>query len=217
MRNAADRAVSLANQTPHRVMRELYEQFIAYGRAYADSIPNYTPADDFWAGANISATSALGAICDAIDYGSAVNRAPTVQPGDPASTVATPSNPNHPQRFLAKPDPSCSGWVQQADKFDADMTEWAKLDVSIPASQWSPQQERIQSLSAPVIASFAENGVTIGRQSNNPIFTDFADLAAVYFRAYVNSLKTYTPPDNYLVLVGLRVNNLLTNACRTVE
>ena len=42
MRNAADQTVPLAKLTPHRVMRELYEQFIAYARAYSDAIPTYT-------------------------------------------------------------------------------------------------------------------------------------------------------------------------------
>ncbi len=42
MRSAADQMVSLVKLTPHRVMRELYEQFIAYSRAYADRIPTYT-------------------------------------------------------------------------------------------------------------------------------------------------------------------------------
>jgi len=41
--------VALAKRTPHRVMRELYEQFIAYSRAYADRIPTYTPPDDNFA------------------------------------------------------------------------------------------------------------------------------------------------------------------------
>ncbi len=41
---AADQTVPLVKMTPHRVMRELYEQFIAYGRAYSDSLPLYTGA-----------------------------------------------------------------------------------------------------------------------------------------------------------------------------
>ncbi len=49
MRSAADQMVALAKRTPHRVMRELYEQFIAYSRAYADRIPTYTPPDDNFA------------------------------------------------------------------------------------------------------------------------------------------------------------------------
>ena len=42
MRNAADQTVNLVKMTPHRVMRELYEQFIAYARAFADAVPTYT-------------------------------------------------------------------------------------------------------------------------------------------------------------------------------
>ncbi len=40
MRNAADQTVNLVKVTPHRVMRELYEQFIAYARAFTDNIPH---------------------------------------------------------------------------------------------------------------------------------------------------------------------------------
>ena len=46
MRSAADQTVDLVKLTPHRVMRELYEQFIAYARAFADSVPTYTADDD---------------------------------------------------------------------------------------------------------------------------------------------------------------------------
>ncbi|MGZ9244003.1 MAG: hypothetical protein ACXW6K_26315, partial [Candidatus Binatia bacterium] len=39
--NVADESVQLARLTPHRVMRELYEAYIAYARAYSEAIPNY--------------------------------------------------------------------------------------------------------------------------------------------------------------------------------
>ena len=57
MRNAAEQSVALAKQTPHRVIRQLYEQFIAYGRAYADSLPTYTPTNNGLASANVNASS----------------------------------------------------------------------------------------------------------------------------------------------------------------
>ncbi len=50
MRNAADQTVPLVKLTPHRVVRELYEQFIAYARAYSDAIPTYTPVDQHLVG-----------------------------------------------------------------------------------------------------------------------------------------------------------------------
>ena len=37
--NAADQTGNFVKLTPHRVMRELYEQFIAYGRAFTTKIP----------------------------------------------------------------------------------------------------------------------------------------------------------------------------------
>src|SRR6202008_1938619 len=50
MGSAAAQTVGLVQLTPHRVMRELHEQFIAYANAYAASIPTYTPANDNLAG-----------------------------------------------------------------------------------------------------------------------------------------------------------------------
>ncbi len=76
MRGAAAQAVGLVELTPHRVMRELYQQFIAYARAYAERVPKYMPADNNLAGAANSASSALGAICAAITDGPAAARGP---------------------------------------------------------------------------------------------------------------------------------------------
>src|SRR5262245_24522058 len=42
---AADKVVGIVKLTPHRVMRELYEQFIAYSRAFVDGIPSYTASE----------------------------------------------------------------------------------------------------------------------------------------------------------------------------
>ena len=73
MRTAADQAVGFAKQTPHRVMRELYGQFIAYGRAYADSLASYSPDDDFLSRANVSLSSAIAGVCDAVAYGNVID------------------------------------------------------------------------------------------------------------------------------------------------
>src|SRR3954469_9913841 len=66
MRSAADQMVPLVKLTPHRVMRELYEQFIAYSRGYADNISTYTPRDDKLAIVSSTAANAIGYICTAI-------------------------------------------------------------------------------------------------------------------------------------------------------
>jgi hypothetical protein len=80
MRASADQMVPLVKLTPHRVMRELYEQVIVYSRAYADNIPTYTPQDDKLAIVSTTVSNAIGYICAAISYGSAAARGPLVQP-----------------------------------------------------------------------------------------------------------------------------------------
>ena len=46
MRSAAEETVALVKRTPHRVVRELYEQSIAYWRAFADKVASYKPENN---------------------------------------------------------------------------------------------------------------------------------------------------------------------------
>ena len=71
-----------AKQTPHRVMRELYEQFIAFGRAYADSLASYISDDDFLAQTCRSLERDLGFVMPS-QYGDVTARASSV-PAAPA-------------------------------------------------------------------------------------------------------------------------------------
>jgi hypothetical protein len=214
MRTTADQAVDLAKQTPHRVMRELYEQFIAYGRAYADSLGSYTSDDDFFSQANISLSSAISSICDAIDTGGVVARSAAVSQADPPSNENTVGDPADPQRFLTEPVGVCAKWVSNAATFEGGLREWELIDPKIPATEWTPEQRAIQDRAAELTNRYADDVEKYGRSSGNPIFEDFSVLAALYFRAYSLSTPTYTVADNYLMTPGLRLGNAITAACQ---
>lgn len=213
-RNAASQAVGLAKQTPHRVVRELYEQFAAYGRAYADRIPTYTSVDDFLALTTISIGESLGGLCDAITYQSAASRSLAVPSVPPPDRVAPVGNPAEPQRFVLVPDATCTLWVQREDRFSGDLAGWFRLDPNPPATQWTPDQKAIQQAAIPIFTSYADDIEAAGRQSNNPVLEDVAVLAAVYFRAYAGSVSNYVAADNYLVVAALRAANTISSACR---
>lgn len=214
MRVAADQTGPLAKLTTHRVMRQLYEQFIAYARAYADAIPTYSPKDDLLARTASTATDALSNICSAITFNSAAARAPLV-PEAPAPTSTAPvGDPAHPTRFLASPDPVCPDWQAALDKFRADTTDWRGIAPDVPAGQWSPDQKAITEAVAPVMHESADTLEEIGRRSSNPILQDFAVLAAQYRRAYAQALPTYAPGDQYLAAVALRVGGVVLGACK---
>jgi hypothetical protein len=216
MRGAAAQAVGLVKLTPHRVMRELYQQFIAYARAYAERVPKYTPADNTLAGTANSASSALGAICAAISDGSAGARGPLVQPSAPPSDIAPVGNPANPQPFLTSANQVCADWKSSLDQFGKNTAEWQKLDPNVPAIYWNREQKAVNYAVGPVMNSYASMMEQLGRQSDNAIWQDFANLSAQYRRAFVVSLPTYTPTDNHLANAANYLSTLILGACVAV-
>jgi hypothetical protein len=216
MRSAADQMMALVKLTPHRVMRELYEQFIAYSRAYAARIPTYAATDDRLAVASSTTANAIGDVCAAISYGSAAARGPLTSPPPAPTQVAPVGDPSDPQRFLKAPDPACTEWIEASSQFQRDTAAWLAIPSSIPASQWTPEQRAVNDAVAPVMLSFADKVQALGEQSDNPTFMDFAMLSAQYRRAYVQSLPSYTPPDNYLANAALKLGGVVEAACQAV-
>ncbi|GFG76178.1 hypothetical protein [Mycobacterium botniense] len=213
MRSAAAQTVGLAKLTPHRVMRELYEQFIAYARAYSERIPKYTPADNNLAGTANSASSALGAICAAITDGSAAARGPMVPPVAAPSQIAPLGNPANPQSFLTSPTPVCAEWKAALDQFGRQTADWQKIDPRIPAMLWNPEQKATNYAAASLMNTYASKLEQLGRRSGNPIFQDFAELSAQYRRAFVLAVPTYTPPDNHLANAANYASTIILGAC----
>jgi hypothetical protein len=216
MRSAAAQTVGLVKLTPHRVMRELYEQFIAYARAYAQRIPRYTPADNNLAGAANSASSALGAICGAIADGSAAARGPMVPPSAAPTDTALVGTPANPQPFLSTSNPVCHGWKSALDQFGMDSVAWQQTDPNIPAIYWNHEQMATNYAVAPTMNAYASKLEQLGRQSDNPIWHDFADLSAQYRRAFVVALPTYSPSDNHLANAANYVSTTILGACAAV-
>jgi hypothetical protein len=214
MRSAADQTVALAKLTPHRVMRELYEQSIAYWRAYADAIPTYTPEQNDLAVVAGNSSSVLVSICAAITYRSAAARGPLTPQASPPSEVAPVGNPADPERFLMPPGNSvCAEWNAASDQFDTDTARWRELDPNIPASQWTIEQRLVIDQVAAVMLAFADKVTNLGQRSNNPTWQDFATMSAQYRRAYAQSLPTYTPADNYLSETAARLVYMVYRAC----
>jgi hypothetical protein len=215
MRNAARQTVGLAKQTPHRLVRELYEQYIAYGRAYADSLPAYTPADDSLASVTVNAGAALIAICNSITYES-TGRALAIEEADAPSSNQTATNIEDPPEFISDQSPTCTAWVNRDRRFSDETKDWAALDTSIDGAQWTPEQKTIQLSTLPKLSAWASDMEALGRQSNNPVMEDFALAAGLYLRAYVTGGETYVMADSYLTTTAFRLSNTIAAACEAV-
>jgi hypothetical protein len=216
MRGAAAQTIGLVKLTPHRVMRELYEQFIAYARGYVERIPKYTPADNNLAGTANSASSALAAICAAVIDGSAAARGPLVPPVSAPAQTAPLGNLANPTPFLVDPNHVCGEWASALDQFGQDTAKWQELDPNIPAIYWNREQSAINHEVAPLMNAYASKLEQLGRQSGNATWQDFAELAAQYRRAFVISLPTYSPPDNHLANAATYSSTTILGACAVV-
>lgn len=218
VRDAADQTVDLAKLTPHRVMRELYEQSIAYWRAYADSIPTYIEADNTLVGVASDASSAVVAICAAIENDSASARIPLVKAESPAPLEGPAVNPANPTRFIdANGDSSCEAWTAASNQFDIDAAPWRDNDPNIPASQWTPEQKSTMESMVPVMTKFADALIAIGTSSENATLRDFAALSAQYWHAFALALPTYQASDNSLASAAAYAHYLVFNACASAR
>ena len=219
MSRTADQTVQLAKVTPHRVMRELYEQFIAYSRAYVDAIPTYTEPDNDLVGVASATSNALTDICTAISYKSAAARAPLVDaPPDP-TTIAKLTDPAAPQRFLETSEGTCSEWIETLEKFDKNPVAlaWQQIDGNVIASQWNAEQRKTIDAIIPLMNTLADDIEELGLRSESSTLQDFAVLAAQYRRAYAQALPSYSTPDSYLVAVSSDLTSAIADGCRTSE
>ena len=217
MGSAADQTVPLVSKTPHRVMRELYAQTIAYLRAYAAATPNYVPSDDHLANVSTASSNALVWICSAISTGSAASRSQLIPATSAPVEIAPIGNPIQPSRFMTKASPVCPDWERTASEFDAVSSDWLASNPNIPVSQWSAEQQAIYAAIAAPMSANADQLQEMGIRSQNAVFADFADLAALYSRAYVQSFATYVPADAYLANASAQLVAVNNQACLAAE
>lgn len=218
LRNAADQSVTLAKLTPHRVMRELYEQFIAYSRAFADRIPTYTLTDESLNGAASSITFIINNICRAISSGSAAARAPLVPAATKPTHTSSVGNIANPTQFMQAANHGCTEWIRVMVETNTNpmYMDWLQEDTSIPASSWDEKYKAENLAVVPILNHFADGLEEVGRQSSNQTLEDFGVLAAQYFRAYVAGIPTYSPADGYLNDTAAYVPVAVKAACTAV-
>lgn len=218
MRRAADQTLGLAKLTPHRIMRELYEQSVAYWRAYADSIPTYTPVNNSLAVTASDTSDSITSICGAIDNGAAAARRPLINSGNTTAGSATPPTPlESPETFVKASDSEfCDEWSRLVKRFESDSTAWREWDATSPASDWTPEHRRMMESISPIMTGFAEDTQALGAQSGNALVADFARLSSQYLLAYVQAIPSYTSADSYLSSVGTLGYLTVFNACAAV-
>ncbi|WP_235732666.1 hypothetical protein [Mycolicibacterium septicum] len=214
MTTAADRTVDLAKQTPHRVMRELYQQFIEYSNAFTSLVPTYVAENNELVGVVNALANSVTDICSASEYQSSSTIIERVTEPEAPSRIASAEDLEQPKRFLEQSNSVCSDWASSVAKFDEQTSEWQSLDPKISAADWTADQKQIFERITPVMSANADNLERLGRSSGNPILEDFAVLAAQYQRGYVAAIPSYTSADNFLWQVVASLVKSVNSACK---
>ncbi|WP_131816348.1 hypothetical protein [Mycolicibacterium porcinum] len=207
---------NITKQTPHRVMRELYEQYIAYSRAVINAIPTYSSEDNYIVAASNQLAGALNRICDSVYFRAAQQTAPLIAaPAAPSEVQSIADDTkSEPELFLIVHNDTCNQWVSLAEKFDKDSEPWRQISAKIPATEWTPDQKSVMDVVAPVMTDYSDEMEKLGRQSQNLLWEDFATLAAQYMRAYVRGIPTYTANIGYLASSSTLISNSIYWACK---
>lgn len=209
---------NIAKQTPHRVMRELYGQYIAYSQAVIDAIPTYSSTDKNVVAASNRLAGALNRVCDAIYFRAAQQTAPLIQSASAPTDVQMLDGDRKltTERFVSSQDGICNEWVSSAERFDSDTAPWRKLNIKVSATEWTPEQSSVMDSVVPIMQAYADDMERLGRESGNLVFEDFAVLAAQYLRAYTQGVPTFTPNITYMSSVAVLISNSVYWACKAV-
>jgi serine/threonine protein kinase len=220
IRAEAGQTAVLANTTPHRVMRELYEQFVAYARAFADAVAgNYVPDDSGLLSSKNHLLSTLTSLCVAVRAGAPGARSALITVRGAPARVAPPQDPGNPQRFVTASDlPACVVLESLTGNYASNpaVTAWIDADETIPASKWDPRHKALNDAVAPIMLTLADDVERATGQGNNPVMADFGMLFAQYERVFVKTLPTYGPSDFQLEAVASSMLYMVAQACHTV-
>lgn len=217
--DAIKNVASIAKQTPHRVMRELYGQYAAYSQAVINAIPAYSSTDENVVAASNKFFGVLNHVCDATYFRAAQQTSPLIAAPPPPSAPQAPDSDGGPvgERFLNNNNSSCGDWIAMAESFNTESKAWRDLDPNIPAAKWAPEQRAVVDAVIPVLNKYADDMENLGRQSDNPIWEDFAVLAAQYMRAYVQVAPTYASSYGLLSLASTNLSVAINWACKAAS
>lgn len=220
MRLAVSRTISLAKATPHRVTRQLYEQFVAYGRAFADMLnDNYLPSGVNLGAVAEASSNALVSICHVVANGAAATRSALANPTDAPQHPAPPQDPARPQRFATASDFATCGALASVIHIYTDnptVKDWVASDHGVAVSAWSPQQKALNDAVMPLMLNLADDLQRTLAHSNNPVMQDIGALASLYQRIFAKALPSYTPADYEINGVALYSRNALDDACAAI-
>lgn len=165
-------------------------------------------------GATALATLVLGGVVGGL-IGAGNRSTPAAEPA-PQATV-TAQAPAPPSRTVpARPDAICAQWSAVTTNYAGKRADWVKIDPSIPASKWTPEQRAVNQAVIPVLKDEAAELSRLADTSADPVLRGMLQLEAAYQTAYAERLPNYTQAEDApLWDAAINLSNSVNSLCST--
>ncbi|MDY6999283.1 MAG: hypothetical protein SW019_22030 [Actinomycetota bacterium] len=117
---------------------------------------------------------------------------------------------------LREKDPVCEDWWRYGDQLAADTEQWAQVDKSEAASEWTAEQREVFFAAGEAISAAANRFQEILPQARSPILQILISQSIVYWRQYLERLPNYEPVDGRYAEAGINFAGAVTFLCTAV-
>lgn len=115
-------------------------------------------------------------------------------------------------------EPTCEAWRPINDALAKKQSErWSSRDFSIPATKWDAQQRSMHEDIANAMRVAADQTVALAKKTPNRVVRELYGQAIAYWRAYADSIPSYTERDNSLAGVAANASGAIVMICAAID
>lgn len=141
----------------------------------------------------------------------------TANGNPPAAGEIASANDTGPVSIITE-DPTCDPWRPIATTLASiENSGWTNRDSSIPATQWSPEMASQYESVAEAMRQAADQTVPLINMTPNRAMRELYEQSVIYWRAYAESVATYSPSDNHLANVAGNSSGAIVSICNAID
>lgn len=118
--------------------------------------------------------------------------------------------------LLREKDPLCDDWHGAVDKLKAETAAWSKIDDSIPATSWTPEQRRTYEDAGKALIASSDRFESVLAKAENAVIQELVAQTVVYMREFVKRIPNYQQDDGPFASVATNFSNAVTYMCSSV-
>ncbi len=134
--------------------------------------------------------------------------------GDGTSEFAS-ANDTGPANIITE-DPTCEAWTKIAHGLEKAVPEWNKLDYSVAAAGWTPEQKAVFERQGAALTGAIPGAANLAKQTPHRVMRELYGQFNAYAQAVIDSISTYSSSDNTIVAASNQFTGALNRVCDAI-